>query len=191
VAHRTPRRQDKPIDLISPALDFSFAQTAASDPVNSGHVHSHAHWYLCVEGIKPVMLQRNYVQKLHLHQTFQLLVALKLVFTKCHKTPRPDSPPTDGCNATVGRQSFLLSETRTGASPASPLLLEAKPKTMSRDRRRASQGLAARRGAEPHEPTQCLPARPCCALLRALEPGVPGGNRGGDGKAEAWGIAPA
>lgn len=76
---------DKPIDLISPALHFSFAQTAASDLVNSGLVHSHAHWSLCVEGIKPVMLQRNYVQELHLHQTFQLLLALKLEFTKCHR----------------------------------------------------------------------------------------------------------
>lgn len=35
------------------------------------------------------MLQRNYVQKLHLHQMFQLLVALKLVFTKCHKILGP------------------------------------------------------------------------------------------------------
>lgn len=108
MAHKTQQHWDKPIDLISPALASSFAQTAASDLVNSEHVHSHAHWYLCVEGIKPVTLQRNYVQKLHLHQTFQLLVALKLVFTKCHKTPGPDSPPTDGYKATVGRESSLL-----------------------------------------------------------------------------------
>lgn len=76
---------EKPIGLISPALHFSFAQTAASDLVNSGLVHSRAHWSLCVEGIKPVMLQRNYVQELHLHQKFQLLLALKLEFTKCHR----------------------------------------------------------------------------------------------------------
>lgn len=76
---------EKPIGLISPALHFSFAQTAASDLVNSGLVHSHAHRSLCVEGIKPVMLQKNYVQELHLHQKFQLLLALKLEFTKCHR----------------------------------------------------------------------------------------------------------
>lgn len=53
------------------------------------------------------MLQGNYVQKLHLHQMFQLPVALK-VFTKCHKTPGPDSPPTDGCISTAGREPFLF-----------------------------------------------------------------------------------
>lgn len=108
VAHKTQQPWDKPVDLISPVLAFSFAQTAASDLVDSGHVCSHAHRCLCVGGIKPVMLQRNYVQKLHLHQIFELLVALMLVFTKCHKTPGPDSPLTAGYKATVGRGSLLL-----------------------------------------------------------------------------------
>lgn len=52
------------------------------------------------------MLQRDYVQKLLLHQMFQLLVALKLVFTKCHKTPGPNSPLTDGVPA--AGEVFLL-----------------------------------------------------------------------------------
>lgn len=172
---------DKPIDLISPALHFSFAQTAASDLVNSGLVHSHAHWSSCVEGIKPVMLQRNYVQELHLHQTFQLLLALKLEFTKCHRHLVSillwlmGAPPLleESCSF-----AEMLSELRAGIPQVSTLVEAERALQAPQERARLPLPSQAQRGAQcgahAAPPGQAVPCpAPCCQWgPRARRPGT-------------------
>lgn len=105
-----PRTQhwDKPIDLISPALHFSFAQTAASGLVNSGHVQSRAHWTLCVEGIKPVNAAKELCTGTSFAPDVSITCCTKTRIYQVPQTPGLNSPPTDGCTSPVGRELFLL-----------------------------------------------------------------------------------
>lgn len=99
---------DKPIDLISPALHFSFAQTAASGLVNSGHVQSHAHWSFVCGRNKASYAAKELCTGTSFAPDVSITCCTKTRIYQVPQTPGMNSPPTDGCTSPVGRELFLL-----------------------------------------------------------------------------------
>lgn len=99
---------DKPIDLISPALHFSFAQTAASGLVNSDHVQSHAHWSFVCGRNKASYAAKELYTGTSFAPDVSITCCTKTRIYQVPQTPGLNSPPTDGCTSPVGRELFLL-----------------------------------------------------------------------------------